>query len=113
MITAPPEWHYHLFPLAAEGTEALRLDEVVELAAERMQRGVETGDEAHFGPVLHWAHLLTLEQGGDGAWPAVVNARTGEPIGGERTRRPAELLRRLGELLESSEFESAVALAVK
>ena len=109
--TRPFDWYYHLLPLRAEGDEALPLDWVVERAAELISRAEATGEPAHFSPALHWAHLLKLEQGPDGDWPAVVNARTGEAIGTRRTRRPAEMLARLGQLLDSTEFEAAVALA--
>lgn len=111
MVTAPNDWYYHLFPLTAEGAETLPLAYVVELAEALIREAERTGDETHFGPVLHWAHLLKCEQGPDGHWPAVVNARTGEALGSERTRRPAELLARLSRLLDTSEFDAAVALA--
>ena len=61
--------------------------------------------------MLHWAHILKAEQGPDGDWPAVVNARAGTAIGATRTREPAVLLARLDMLLDFSEFEAAVARA--
>jgi len=110
-MNAPNDWYYHLFPLQGEENEALSLDWVVETALQLIDRTRATGDEAHFGPTLHWAHLLKTEQGPDGDWPAVVNARTGAPLGPARTRAPATLLACLGELLQSSEFETAIARA--
>jgi hypothetical protein len=108
---APLDWAYALFPLPAEGEESLSIEWLVRLAHERIDRAGEMGDEAHFGPVLHWAHILKSEQGPDGDWPAHLNARTGAAIGAARTRTPAQLLARLDALLDSSEFEAAVARA--
>lgn len=110
---APLDWAYALFPLQAEGEEGLSLDWLVGLAHKLIDTAEETGDEAHFGPVLHWAHILKSEQGPDGDWPALVNARTGAAVGAAQTREPARLLARLDTLLGSSEFEAAVALAAK
>jgi hypothetical protein len=106
---APVDWCYHGFPLISEGHEALTLDWVVDTAEKLIDIAEVTGDEAPFGPTLHWAHRLRIEQDADGAWPAVVNARTGDPIDTGRTRRPARFLRRLGDLLGSVEFDGAVA----
>ena len=108
---APLDWAYALFPLQGERQETLSLEWLIRLAHQRIDRAQETGDEAHFGPVLHWAHLLKVEQGPDGDWPAQVNARTGEAVGAARTREPARLLARLDALLDSCEFEAAVARA--
>jgi hypothetical protein len=108
---APSDWHYHLFPLEAVGEETLSLDWVTDAAMRLMERGVGNRDEAEYEAVPHWAHLLKLEQGPEGDWPAVVNARTGEALGAERTRKPAAMLARLGELLSTTEFEAAVTLA--
>jgi len=108
---APLDWAYALFPLQGEGEESLSLEWVVSVAHKLIDSAQGTGDEAHFGPVLHWAHLLKAEQGPDGDWPASVNARTGAAMGGARFREPARLLARLDVLLDSSEFEAAVARA--
>ncbi len=81
------------------------------VAHERIDRAEKTGDEAHFGPVLHWAHILKAEQEQDGSWPAQINARSGAAIGTARTRAPAGLLARLDALLDSTEFEAAIARA--
>jgi hypothetical protein len=110
-MEAPLDWAYGLFPLEREGEENLSLDWVVGIAHERIDRAGETGDETHFGPVLHWAHILKAEQGRDGDWPAVVNARTGAAVGMERTRAPAGLMKRLDALLDASEFAACVARA--
>ena len=58
MMAAPLEWAYALFPLQSEGAgeELLPLEWVVDIAHQRIDRAEQTGDEAHFGPVLHWAH---------------------------------------------------------
>jgi hypothetical protein len=110
-MEAPLDWAYALFPLQEEGGEILSLEWLVRLAHERIDRAQETGDEAHFGPVLHWSHILKIEQGTTGDWPAQVNARTGAAVGPARTRSPAELMVRLDELLDATEFETAIARA--
>jgi len=110
---APLGWAYALFPLQGEGDERLSLEWLTGLAHKLIDNAEETGDEAHFGPVLHWAHILKTEQGPDGDWPAQVNARTGAPVGAARTREPARLLARLDALLDSSEFEAVVARAAE
>jgi hypothetical protein len=109
---APPSWHLHGFPLREGYAEGISLDEVCSEAHRRLDRAEETGDGAHFGPVPHWAHLLKTEQAPDGSWPSWVNARTGEALGDQRTFAPALLLARLGAVLNSSEFDAAVARAV-
>lgn len=108
---APLDWYYHGFPLQCEGQEALSLDWVAAVANHLMDRAAETGDESCFGPVPHWAHLLKVEQGPEGDWPAAVNARTGQPAGPERTFGPALVLARLAALLQTTEFDRAIALA--
>jgi hypothetical protein len=108
---APLDWAYANFPLPSEGEESLSMEWLVNVAYVLIDRAEETGNEAHFGPVLHWAHILKSEQGPAGDWPALVNARTGAVIGAARTREPGRLLARLDALLDSSEFETAVARA--
>jgi hypothetical protein len=111
--TAPTDWYYHLLPLPAPSEETLSLDWVAVVAGELMDRAEASGEPAECEAVLHWAHLLKLEQGTEGDWPAVVNARTGEALGEERTRKPAAVLARLGELLDSTEFDTVIALATR
>jgi len=106
--TAPPNWWYHSFPLRSKGEEVISIDWVADLARERIDRAETLGDEAPLGPTLHWAHLLKIEQGPKGDWPAWVNARTGAPVGTARTLSPVRLLERLGALLRSDEFKAAV-----
>ena len=96
---------------AFNAAEKLRLEWVVRIAHERIDRAAETGDEAHTGPVLHWAHILKIEQGPNGDWPTLINARTGAAVGADRTRVPAGLMARLDALHDSTEFEAAIALA--
>ena len=109
MHTAPNDWHLHLFPLTSEGEEILPLEYVVQVADGMIRETERTGDHVHLGPPLHWAHLLKYELGSDSDWPAVINARSGEAVGEERTRRPVELMAKLGELLDTAEFDAAVA----
>lgn len=110
-IPAPTTWPYALFPLREADDPRLEMERVTEIALELVDRAEASGDAAEAGPVLHWAHMLKIEQGPDGDWPAAVDARTGAALGTGRTRKPAELLRRLGDWLKSSEFDAAVALA--
>jgi len=110
-MEAPLDWAYAHFPLQGEGEELLSLEWVVRIAHERIDRAAETGDEEHTGPVLHWAHILKIEQGPNGDWPALINARTGAALGTARTRAPAGLMARLDALHDSTEFEAAVARA--
>ena len=108
-VRAPSDWYYHRFPLPHANNEVITLDWVVAVAEELLERAARTGDEAHSGPVLHWAHLLKVAQDAGGDWPGAVNARTGAAVGTTRTRSPARLLQHLGEAMDSSEFDEAVA----
>jgi hypothetical protein len=110
-MIAPWNWAWPGSPMGEETGETLSLEGV---AAEGLRRVAEAGrvrDEAAVGPVMHWAHILKTEQGPDGTWPAVVNARTGDTIGWARTTAPADLLARLDALINSSEYAACIALA--
>ena len=72
---------------------------------------ITEADTTALGAALHVAHILKTMQGGDGAWPAAFNARTGETVGAERTVAPAPLFRRLNRILHSSEFEESCIFA--
>jgi hypothetical protein len=111
MRLTPPDWRYHRFPIPDDETEEILLVEVSRLGLEMIDLGEKAGDQEFFGRVPHWAHLLKCEQSPSGDWPARVNARTGRPLGDERTRKPAELLARLGAIFKSSEYEGAVSRA--
>lgn len=108
---APLEWRYALFPLEREGEEILSLEAVVHRAEERLTIAETRGDRTPLGPVYHWAHILKSVQEPDGAWPSVVNARTGETVGTARTRAPASLMGRLDRLLNACEYEATIARA--
>ncbi len=108
---APEDWAWHLFPRTEPGSEAISLEAVARLGLERVRRCQVTGDRTPVGPVLHWAHLLKVEQASDGDWPALVDGRTGEALDQRRTTLPAELLSALGDLLDSTEFDAAVERA--
>lgn len=110
-MIAPADWAWSGFPLEGPGDEALSLDAVVDSALIRLDEAERGGDEEPIGPVLHWAHILKTEQGSDGAWPAAVNARTGESIGAARTLAPAVVMARLDALLNSSEYAACIARA--
>lgn len=104
---APPDWAYHGFPLLSG--ERLSLECAAELGMARIELARDTGDRTLIGSVLHWAHRFVSSQGPDGDWPAEVNARTGEPVCRNRTSEPAQMLAMLGDFLDSSEFDRAVA----
>jgi hypothetical protein len=94
-----------------DGDERLSMERLTDYALELLDQAEVSGDESHFGPVLHWAHILSHEQAADGTWPAMADARTGAAVGTARTRRPAALLERLANKLGSVEFDETVARA--
>lgn len=108
---APLDWAWGRFPLDAEGEETLLLEHVIQYTDALIAEARRLDDEALIGPIMHWAHILKTEQGPDGAWPSVVNARTGETIGAARTLAPATLMARLDALLDSSEYAACIARA--
>lgn len=109
----PMDWYYGLFPLDTEGETILSIDRVVEIAHTLLNQTEATEDDLWYSPTLHWMHIIKAEQGTDGAWPAIVNARTGEPVGTARTRTPADYMERVNRHLQSSEFEQTVLFARK
>jgi hypothetical protein len=108
---APLDWAYAHFPLQREDDPILSLEWVVSEALVRIDRAEQTGDETHFGPVLHWAHILKAEQSPEGDWPSLVEARTGAAVGTARTRSPAALMARLDAFFDAAEYEAAIARA--
>lgn len=108
---APADWRLHGFPLNAAGHEEVRIDCLAVEAAYILDDAKQRNDRTHLGRVLHWAHLLTIEQSADGSWPMQINARTGKPVGIRRTMYPAILMQKLDELLNSTEFERCIARA--
>ncbi len=102
---------YHGFPLPEPNAQVVSIEWVVETAMRLMDEADTTGDEARFGEVPHWAHLLKATQDAEGRWPLRVEVFTGQPVGEARTTAPARLFRRLGRTLRSSEFDAAAALA--
>lgn len=106
---APPEWFYSLAPLD-DGAEDLDIDCLIAKLDARIAAHLR-GEEIDIARALHVCHVLKAEQGEDGRWAAVVNARTGEAIGSARTLSPVPLFKILNKLLDSSEFELAVMYA--
>jgi len=101
---SPPEWEFNCFPLPAEGVEEITMAFVIDA----MQAHVDTVTEADttaLGRALHVGHLLTVAQSDEGDWPARFNARTGEPLGPERTLLPLPLFERMNRMLSSTEFD--------
>jgi hypothetical protein len=110
-LIAPPGWVWMGFRISEPSGETLSIAEVVADGLRLIDESERTGDQSHFGPVMHWAHILKTEQGPDGAWPDAVNARTGEPIGTARTHAPATLMARLDALLDSTEYAACIERA--
>ena len=110
MIAAwtPPDWVYNCFPLPAPDMEVVTIGYIVDAIQEEVDHCTEW-DSTPLGPVLHVAHMLVCFQGADGLWAAALNLRTGEDAGAERSHAPCDLLRRLNEILASSEFDSAIS----
>ncbi len=109
MIAAwtPPDWTYNVFPLPASDMEAVTLDYIVD-AMHGYADLCTPDDGTPLGRVLHVAHMLVSSQGNDGAWPAVLNLRTGEGSGEKRSRIPRQLMRRLNRTLQSTEFDTVI-----
>lgn len=109
MIAAwtPPDWVYNCFPQPEPNVEVVTLRYVVDAMQEEVDRCTEW-DSTPLGPVLHVAHMLVCFQGADGLWATVLNLRTGEDVGAERSHAPRDILCRLNEILASSEFDSAI-----
>ncbi len=110
-VAAPENWYWELFPRGSEVEEVVALSWVAELSMALIEESFETGDSSPMGPAMHWAHRFVITQDADGSWPKVVNLRTGEIVDEERIRRPADFLEKLGDALNSSEFDRAVARA--
>jgi hypothetical protein len=102
-VWSPPEWLYPYFPLTGPEDECLSMETIVAVLHARIDTITEN-DTSPLGSVLHVAHLLKSEQGTDGRWPEIVNARTGQAVGAGRTIVPVSVLRRLDALHNSSEF---------
>lgn len=107
---SPLGWGCALFPLPGPDVEIVTMDFIV--AALNAQADLITeADSTALGPALHVAHILKTWQGADGRWPDRVNLRTGQVVGEGRSLAPLALFRRLGDLLNSSEFDRACAFA--
>ncbi len=110
-FAAPVEWYWELFPRQTEVEEVVDLGWVARLSVSIIERAKQSGDSGPIGPAMHWAHRFVITQGVDGAWPAKVNLRTGEVVDSTRTLGPADFLEKLGDILNSSEFDRAVTRA--
>ncbi len=100
----PPGWVYNCFPLPAPDTEVVTLDYIVAAMYAEIDRCTEW-DSAPLGRVLHVAHMLVSYQGADGLWAAALNLRTGEEKTLARSHAPRDFMRRLNEILDSTEFD--------
>jgi hypothetical protein len=104
---APPEWSCCGFPLEAQGCETVVLDTALAVLHD-LADGITEADSTALGPAMHVAHMLVSRQGPDGKWPAILNARTGEYIGPQRTDAPVRLYRRLADILQTTEFDHVI-----
>lgn len=104
---APEDWRLAHFPLDGADCEVINMEAMVESLLAHIQNATEA-DTTPLCQTLHTAHILKTLQGVDGKWPHALNARTGEILTQERTASPVRLFRRLNELLNSTEFDSAI-----
>lgn len=103
----PPGWVFNVFPIPVPDTEVITLDYIIAAMRAEIESCTEW-DSVPLGRVLHVAHMLVSHQAADGLWPAVLNLRTAEDIGTERSHAPLPLFRDLNKILDSSEFDFAV-----
>ncbi len=104
------DWYCCNFPLQRDGETSLPLDWLIGTLQSLLDQVTEE-DTTLRSAVLHVAHILTTLQGSDGKWPAMLNARTGKAMGGDRTFAPIPLFERLNRMLDSSEFDHAILFA--
>lgn len=105
---APADWRLAHFPLAGPCEELLDLIDMTD----RLLEHLDYANAADTSPVcssLHCAHMLKILQGNDGLWPSKLSARTGETCGEDRTDAPVRFLVRLTGLLNTTEFDGAIA----
>ena len=107
---APPEWTLCGFPLEASGREPIHLERALR-TLHRLADTITDADSTALGPAMHVAHMLVSRQGRDGRWPALLNARTGETLGEERSDVPLRLYERLGDILRTTEFDHVIDFA--
>jgi hypothetical protein len=72
---------------------------------------VTEADTTALGRALHVGHILTTMQSNEGNWPALLNVRTGEWIGNERSRAPIPLFERMTAMLGTTEFDHVLRKA--
>jgi hypothetical protein len=110
LLKTPPEWVCNGFPRTEENAEVTALEDLI-ATLNALVDTVTEADSSALGTVLHVAHILVTLQGEDGRWPAVLNLRTGKPVGAQRSCAPVPLFHRLNALLRSTEFVRACRLA--
>ena len=103
----PPGWVYNVFPLPAPDAEVVTLAYIVAAMQAEIARCTEW-DSVPLGRVLHVAHMLVSHQEADGLWPAVLNLRTAEAVGTERSDAPLPVFRDLDKILDSTEFDFTI-----
>jgi hypothetical protein len=102
-----PFWVCNIFPQPAPDVEVVSLDYIL-AALDRHTAQITEADSTALGAAMHVAHILVTLQGADGLWPARLNLRTGREVDGSRSAAPIALMRRLNELLYSTEYDSVV-----
>jgi len=105
-----PDWACPNFPVSFEGQEVVSTETII-ADMNALLDMVTDGDTSARSKVLHVAHMFVTLQEADGHWAAMRNLRTGEPVGTARTAAPIPVFARLGEMLQSSEFDHAIERA--
>ena len=83
-------------------------EKVAKVIIDTLQAHINTVTEADttaLGRALHVGHMLTVMQSETGDWPAILNVRTGEWIGDERSLEPVPLFQRMTDMLGTTEFD--------
>jgi hypothetical protein len=111
IIWSPPEWACCCFPLPEPNAEVLSMDYIVGALQVHLNKVTEA-DTTALGRALHVGHILTTMQSRDGDWPAILNVRTGEWVGAERSLAPVPLFERMTAMLNTTEFDHVIQRAV-
>jgi hypothetical protein len=103
----PPSWVCCCFPQPEPEVETVSLDYIM-TALQQHTAQITEADSTALGAAMHVAHILVTLQGADGLWPARLNLRTGRGVGDGRSAAPVPLMRRLNQLLYSTEFDHSI-----
>ena len=111
-IWTPPDWFYCNFPLESEDQEIIELDRAIEKMQSLLDL-IEPHDTVAAGYAAHVAHILVTMERPECRWHAVFNAKNGARVGDAYTRSPLTLMRRLTDILSTTEFDHVYRRAEK